>query len=96
MACQLAKDSMHDELTRVAALRDRLEKGIVSQIPDTLVNGDTENRVPNTTNISFRNIEGEAILLMLNQYNICASSGLRLHVRLPRALSRAACHGRAV
>lgn len=75
VACQLAKDSMHDELTRVAALRDRLEKGIVSQIPDTLVNGDTENRVPNTTNISFRNIEGEAILLMLNQYNICASSG---------------------
>ncbi len=75
VACQLAKDSMHDELTRVAALRDRLEKGIESQIPDTLVNGDTENRVPNTTNISFRNIEGEAILLMLNQYNICASSG---------------------
>ena len=75
VACQMAKDSMHDELTRVAALRDRLEKGIVSQIPDTLVNGDTENRVPNTTNISFRNIEGEAILLMLNQYNICASSG---------------------
>lgn len=75
VACQLAKESMHDELTRVAALRDRLEQGITAAVPDTRINGDTEHRLPGTTNIAFKNIEGEAILLMLNRFGICASSG---------------------
>jgi cysteine desulfurase len=58
----------------VQALRDRLEKGLLT-IPDTEVNGDRKNRLPNTTNIGFKYIEGEAILFSLNQYGICASSG---------------------
>jgi cysteine desulfurase len=55
-------------------LRDRLEKGLLA-IPDTEVNGDRKNRLPNTTNIGFKYIEGEAILLMLDREGICASSG---------------------
>lgn len=56
-------------------LRDKLEQGILSAIPNTVVNGDRINRLPNTTNIGFKYIEGEAILLSLDQFNICASSG---------------------
>ena len=59
----------------VAALRDRLEQTLVAQIPDTVVNGQGSPRLPNTANIGFKYIEGEAILLMLDREGICASSG---------------------
>jgi cysteine desulfurase len=74
-ACQLAGDNMEEENTRVKNLRDRLEKAILASCPDSFVNGNTDNRLPNTTNISFEYIEGEAILLMMNKFGICASSG---------------------
>ncbi len=75
VACELAGRHMEEERTRVAALRDRLEAGITANVPDTLVNGDRESRLPGTTNIAFRNVEGEAVLLLLDQHGICASSG---------------------
>jgi len=74
-ACELASRYMEDENTRVRALRDRLESAILASCPDSRINGDPENRLPNTTNISFEYIEGEAILLMLDRFGICASSG---------------------
>jgi len=74
-ACELAAQGMDDENTRVKTLRDKLERGILESCPDSRVNGDIEHRLPNTTNISFEYIEGEAILLMLDRYGICASSG---------------------
>jgi len=74
-ACQLAAENMDEENTRVKNLRDRLEKAILAACPDSFVNGNTDNRLPNTTNISFEYIEGEAILLMMNKFGICASSG---------------------
>jgi cysteine desulfurase len=74
-ACELAAMNMSDENTRVKALRDKLETAILERCPDSRVNGDTEHRLPNTTNISFEYIEGEAILLMLDRFGICASSG---------------------
>jgi len=74
-ACELAAQHMDDENTRVKSLRDKLEKAILASCPDSQINGDPENRIPNTTNISFEYIEGEAILLMLDQFGICASSG---------------------
>ena len=74
-SAKLAKEALHDEATRVAALRDKLEKGILSTIYNARVNGSTANRVPNTTNIGFQYIEGELILLHLNDLGICASSG---------------------
>ena len=74
-ACQLAGENIDDENTRIRKLRDKLEKGLLATCPGSMVNGDTQNRLPNTTNISFEYIEGEAILLMLNRFGICASSG---------------------
>lgn len=74
-AAELAMAHMEEERTRVAALRDRLEKGILSSCPNARVNGNPEARLPNTTNISFEFVEGEAILLLLDQYGIAASSG---------------------
>ncbi|MEO1211720.1 MAG: cysteine desulfurase NifS [Cyanobacteria bacterium J06638_20] len=58
-----------------AALRDTLEAGLLEAIPDSEVNGGGSPRLPNTTNIGFKYIEGEAILYMLNREGICASSG---------------------
>lgn len=74
-ACELAMAHMAEENTRVKKLRDKLERELVSKIPKCFVNGDPENRLPNTTSISFEFIEGEAILLMMNEEGICASSG---------------------
>ena len=74
-ACELASQHMEDENTRVKALRDKLESRILQTCPDSRVNGDDRSRLPNTTNISFEYVEGEAILLLLDRHGICASSG---------------------
>jgi cysteine desulfurase len=74
-ACQLAGEKMEEENTRVRALRDKLEKGLLTSIPKSMLNGHPTDRLPNTTNVSFEFVEGEAILLHMNQYDICASSG---------------------
>jgi cysteine desulfurase len=74
-ACEKALEFMDDENTRVKELRDRLESDLMRAVPHTRLNGDARERLPNTTNISFKYVEGEAILLMLDQLGICASSG---------------------
>ena len=71
----MAKENIKLENNKVKKLRDKLEREILKKCPDCMVNGDVENRLPNTSNISFEYIEGEAILLMLDQFGICASSG---------------------
>jgi len=74
-ACELAAKRMEEENTRVKALRDRLEKDLLNRIPNSRVNGGGAERLLNTTNISFEYIEGEAILLLMDEFGICASSG---------------------
>jgi cysteine desulfurase len=74
-AAGLAAKHLAEEQTRVARLRDRLEAGLLATCPDSRVNGDTRHRLPNTTNMSFEFIEGEAILYHLSDQGICASSG---------------------
>jgi cysteine desulfurase len=74
-ACALAGETMEEENTRVRALRDRLEEGLLAAVPNSMLNGHKIDRLPNTTNISFEFVEGEAILLHMDRYNICASSG---------------------
>ncbi len=75
-AAELAQKRLTDgTMARVAVLRDKLEQGILSTIPDVKINGNPAARVPNTTNISFGFIEGESILMYLNDFGICASSG---------------------
>ena len=74
-AAELAAKEIKQENTKVKKLRDRLEAAILKNCKDAKLNGDKINRLPNTTNISFEFIEGEAILLSLDQFGICASSG---------------------
>lgn len=74
-ACELAGRHTRDENTKVRALRDDLQERLLSRVPDSILNGDPVNRLPNTANISFKYVEGEAILLMMDQFGICASSG---------------------
>jgi cysteine desulfurase len=74
-ACEIAAKSIQKEINFVKKLRDKLEKGLLNNCPDASINGDRENRLPNTSNISFEFVEGEAVLLRLNEYGICASSG---------------------
>jgi cysteine desulfurase len=59
----------------VGKLRDNLERTLIDKVPNAMINGDPANRLPNTTSIAFEYVEGEAILLMMNEYGICASSG---------------------
>lgn len=74
-ACDFARESMEKENTYVKMLRDKLETTLTTIIPKAVANGDLDNRLPNTSSISFEFIEGEAILLMMNELGICASSG---------------------
>ena len=74
-ACELAVEKLEEENTRVKGLRDKLETEILQRVPNTRVNGGASERLPNTTNISFEFIEGEAILLQMDELGICASSG---------------------
>ena len=75
MAAEMALEAMEVEKTKVRVLRDRLERGLLAAIPNCFVTGDPGNRLPNTCNIAFEYIEGEAILLLLNKQGIAASSG---------------------
>ena len=74
-AAELAKKHLPEYQTQVKPLRDLLEKELLAKIPDTKINGDTQNRLPNTLNMSFGYIEGESILMFLDEEGICASSG---------------------
>ncbi len=75
LAADMALEHMEYENTVVRALRDRLEAGILAQVPYAFANGDPEHRLPNTASISFEYIEGEAILMLLSRVGIAASSG---------------------
>ena len=74
-ACALAAQHMERENTTVKRLRDKLEEALLARIPRSRVNGNVANRLPNTTNISFEFVEGEGILLLMDEHGICASSG---------------------
>jgi cysteine desulfurase len=74
-ACDLAARNMEEENTRVKYLRDKVEKELLDRVPNSRLNGEPLNRLPNTTNISFEFVEGEAILLLMDEFGICASSG---------------------
>jgi len=74
-AAELAIQDMAEEQGRVKDLRDRLEKAILQRVPNCFVNGDLNDRLPNTCNVAFEYVEGEGILLHLNRVGIAASSG---------------------
>ncbi len=74
-ACELARLGMEKEGPQLTALRDKLESGILASCPNVRINGDRENRLPNTLNVSFEYIEGEAIAYHLSDLGICISTG---------------------
>ena len=74
-AAELAANHLGEENSRVKALRDKLETELLKRVPNSIINGDRDNRLPNTTSIAFEYVEGESILMMMDQYGICASSG---------------------
>ncbi len=74
-ACDLAKENLMLMNTEVKQLRDYLETQLLEKIPGTSVNGEQKNRLPNTLSIGFDAVEGESILMLLDQQGICASSG---------------------
>ena len=100
-AAELALAEMADEAGREQALRDRLEAGLRERIPEIIVNGHPEKRLPNTLNICVRYVEGEAMLLHLDGEGICASSGSACtsgsldpsHVLLAIGLPHEVAHG---
>src|SRR6476469_1758493 len=74
-AAECAMATLAEENTRVRALRDRFEAGLLERVPDAFVNGDRTARLPNTTNISFAGIESDAALLMFDRHQLCCSAG---------------------
>jgi cysteine desulfurase len=100
-ACELAMESMEKDALYERKLRDRLEEGILATCKGARVNGGGSQRLPNTTNISFEYVEGEAILLMLDDTGICASTGSACasgslepsHVLRAMDIPRTALHG---
>lgn len=74
-ACELTQKQISKDIERASLLRDKLEEGILSSCIGAVLNGDKDNRLPNTTNISFENLDGEAILFMLDDHGICVSTG---------------------
>ena len=74
-ACEVAGHYIDDENTRIRSMRDRLENELLALIPNGRINGGKAERLPNTASIAFEFVEGEAILLLLSEHGICASSG---------------------
>ena len=74
-ACELTEERINKDIENISYLRDKLEQGILSSCIGSVLNGDKDNRLPNTTNISFEHLDGEAILFMLDDRNICVSTG---------------------
>jgi len=100
-ACQLARKELPEESKRLSALRDRLIEGILSRIPDTVLNGHPEKRLPHNVNVSVKYVEGESMLLNLDLLGIGASSGSACtsgslepsHVLLAMGIPHEVAHG---
>jgi len=74
-AMELAEQEREKDNASISKLRDKLIKGVMESIPLSILNGHPTERLPNNVNITFLNIEGEALLLYMNEHGICASSG---------------------
>lgn len=74
-ACELAKERLNESYVRLGELRDQFEQGVAERVTDMTVNGDVEHRLPNISNISFRFIEGEGLLINLDMQGIAVSTG---------------------
>jgi cysteine desulfurase len=100
-AIELATADIEGHNRRIAAMRDRLIREVLSEVPDTHLNGHPTERLSNNANFSFRYVEGESILLLLDAHGICASTGSACssaslepsHVLLATGLPHEEAHG---
>ena len=74
-AAKLAQENLMEQGERIRGLRDQLEEDLLRSCPDCRINGGASERLPNTSNVSFKYLEGESILVLLDQFGICASTG---------------------
>jgi cysteine desulfurase len=74
-AAEMALAHLGEDMPRIRALRDQLENSLLRSTPDCRINGHRQKRLPNTLNVSFKYLEGEAVLVLLDQHGICASTG---------------------
>ena len=95
MAAELVRAKLQTETSRITALRDRLETGVLDRVPGTDVNGDRERRVPNTTNISFQGVEAESLLIALESRRRGRFHGLSVLFGNAGAVARVEGHGAA-
>jgi cysteine desulfurase len=84
-AAECAAAALAEENSRVRAMRDRFENGILEKVPAAFVNGDREARLPNTSNLSFAGIESDAVLMMLDRHRLCCSAGSACRTGSPEA-----------
>jgi cysteine desulfurase len=75
MAAELARRKLETEANSVAALRDRLEEGIMQRVPGVRLNGDRTRRLPGTSNLCFEGVEGEALVIALDLKGVACSTG---------------------
>jgi cysteine desulfurase len=74
-AAQLAREELEDRVARMSALRDRFEMGVEERVPEVVFNGDRTQRLPHLSNISFRYVEGEGLLINLDMQGVAVSTG---------------------
>ena len=74
-AAELARLALHEDALRIASLRDRLERGLLGRVPDSRANGSAAPRTPNTSNVTFAGIEGEALVIALDLRGLACSTG---------------------
>jgi cysteine desulfurase len=74
-ACELASQNIEREAVDVRAMRDKFEQAVVARISGVIINGDTQSRLPNTSNLAFEGVDSEALLMMLDDAGICCSAG---------------------
>jgi cysteine desulfurase len=84
-AAECANAALAEEATRVRAMRDRFETGVREKVPDTFVNGDQVDRLPNTSNLSCTGIESDAALLLFDRHQLCCSAGSACRTGSPEA-----------
>jgi cysteine desulfurase len=84
-ACEIAKNNLNDNMKYVIALRDMLIEKVLNEIPEVTLNGDPKSRLPNNAHFTFLGVNGEDLIIKLDEYGIAASTGSACSVNTQRA-----------
>ena len=84
-ACQLANENLEKNISYLTELRDYLISNVTKQIPNVTINGDLEKRIPNNTHFTFLGVNGEDLIIKLDEHNVAASTGSACSVKTQKA-----------